>query len=154
MFTSGWRAHFRRLLTPSQQKCAPASPLLESRVSAALQSRDAGEDRARLSDPGWSGVIEHLWAWGSCCLMAVLIREENSLRFDCTSRGERFVERLTAPVTWRTQTQVEGLQLLLPPFAEPLAGAKSSLKKLTTPPKIGGNVSRRSNTLPSRSNLQ
>lgn len=39
-------------ILPRRQKSAPASPPTGPRVSAALLSRDAGDRRASLSDPG------------------------------------------------------------------------------------------------------
>ena len=42
---------------PRRQKSAPTSPPIGHRVSAALKSRDLGDCRATLGDPGWSWVI-------------------------------------------------------------------------------------------------
>jgi len=39
-------------ILPRSQKCAPDSPPFEHRVSAALLSRDAGDRRVSLGDPG------------------------------------------------------------------------------------------------------
>ena len=93
---------------PRRQKSAPASPPSGPRVSAALRSRDAGEGRASLGDPGCCLGDGAPASVGGCCLMAVLVREAKPLRVDSTFRLSDSRIRRAACVVWTSRAQLTG----------------------------------------------